>query len=110
MNREELLRTHIRDKKRGTIIEVRPYRLKIVKGVRVFQKDGQSYYEDGTPVDNSWELREAKEQAEAAANKLKAVEARLDAQTEKTSSLKEKKDEQSSATVASNGLQRKGKN
>ena len=108
MDRAELLRTHIREPKRGEVVEVRPYQLKCSKqNGQIFIKGGVQYYGDGTPVNKQLELEDAKLKLEAAEATLKAIEARINDAAK--AATEGNTNEQSSTTVVHDGLRSKGK-
>lgn len=55
------LRTHIRDAKTGNVKKLQPYRLRIKNGVKIFERGGKFFYEDGSEVQKPEVKAESKE-------------------------------------------------
>lgn len=44
------LRTHIRDPKTGVVVKKNTYRLHIKNGVKIFERGGKKYHENGDEI------------------------------------------------------------
>lgn len=67
------LRTHIRDPKTGEVVKKNLYRLHIKNGVKVFERGGKKYHENGVEISQPQTIDAAPESSDSKNDQKKKI-------------------------------------